>query len=94
MANLADASGAELASNTAALLVGASTFVPSTLRRRRRGKIGVGTLMTIAAVIPGQGGEAAMLAFLYSISEGLDSRTPIHRGLPDERVRWNCRSSI
>ena len=34
----------------AALLVGASTFVPSTLRRLAKRKIGVGTLMTIAAV--------------------------------------------
>nr|HPM53020.1 cation-transporting P-type ATPase [Rhodoglobus sp.] len=57
------------------LLVGASTFVPSTLRRLAQGKIGVGTLMTIAAVgavILGEVGEAAMLAFLFSISEGLE----------------------
>ena len=77
VANLADASGAELASNAAALVVGASTFVPSTLRRLRRGKIGVGTLMTIAAVgavILGQVGEAAMLAFLYSAGPRLGGR--------------------
>ncbi|GAB5901044.1 cation-translocating P-type ATPase [Mycolicibacterium mageritense] len=69
-----------------ALLIGAWTFVPSTLRRLAKGKIGVGTLMTIAAVgavILGEVGEAAMLAVLFSISEGLEeyavSRT--RRGL-------------
>ncbi|GAA3717479.1 cation-translocating P-type ATPase [Microlunatus aurantiacus] len=58
-----------------ALLLGAWTFVPSTLRRLVKGRIGVGTLMTIAAVgavALGQVGEAAALAFLYSISEGLE----------------------
>ncbi|MBE5495000.1 MULTISPECIES: heavy metal translocating P-type ATPase [Mycobacteroides] len=58
-----------------ALAIGAYTFVPSALRRLARGKIGVGTLMTIAAVgavILGEVGEAAMLAFLFSISEGLE----------------------
>lgn len=58
-----------------ALLAGAYTFVPSTLRRLAKGQIGVGTLMTIAAVgavILGEVGEAAMLAFLFSISEGLE----------------------
>ncbi|RIT15755.1 cadmium-translocating P-type ATPase, partial [Mycobacteroides abscessus] len=59
----------------AALAIGAYTFVPATLRRLAKGKIGVGTLMTIAAigaVILGEVGEAAMLAFLFSISEGLE----------------------
>ena len=70
----------------AALLVGASTFVPTTLRRLVKGKIGVGTLMTIAAigaVLLGEVGEAAMLAFLYSISEGLEeySLARTRRGL-------------
>jgi cation-transporting ATPase G len=58
-----------------ALLVGAQSFVPSTLKRLIKGKIGVGTLMTIAAigaVILGEIAEAAMLAFLFSISEGLE----------------------
>ena len=65
----------ELGLEIAALLVGAYTFVPSTLKRLAKGKIGVGTLMTIAAVgavILGEVGEAAMLAFLFAISEGLE----------------------
>lgn len=69
-----------------ALLVAAWTFVPSTLRRLARGKIGVGTLMTIAAVgavALGEVEEAAMLAFLYAISEGLEeySLAKARRGL-------------
>lgn len=69
-----------------ALLVAAWTFVPSTLRRLVRGKIGVGTLMTIAAVgavALGEVEEAAMLAFLYAISEGLEeySLAKARRGL-------------
>ena len=70
----------------AALLAGAYTFVPSTLGRLAKGKIGVGTLMTIAAVgavLLGEVGEAAMLAFLFSISEGLEeySLARTRRGL-------------
>ncbi|MGU3436689.1 heavy metal translocating P-type ATPase [Actinomycetes bacterium M1A6_2h] len=64
-----------LSLETAALLVAGWTFVPSTLRRLARGKIGVGTLMTIAAVgavALGQIEEAAMLAFLYAIAEALE----------------------
>ncbi|KQH76225.1 MULTISPECIES: heavy metal translocating P-type ATPase [Mycobacterium] len=69
-----------------ALVVGAYTFVPSTLRRLAKGKIGVATLMTIAAVgavILGEVGEAATLAFLFSISEGLEeySLARTRRGL-------------
>jgi len=69
-----------------ALLVAAWTFVPSTLRRLAKGRIGVGTLMTIAAVgavALGEFEEAAMLAFLYSISEGLEeySLAKTRRGL-------------
>ncbi|MEW1757402.1 cation-translocating P-type ATPase [Streptomyces cyaneofuscatus] len=72
--------------NALALAVGAWTFVPSTLRRLAKGKLGVGTLMTIAAVgavILGEVGEAAMLAFLFSISEGLEeySLARTRRGL-------------
>ena len=61
--------------NAIALALGAWTFVPSTLKRLAKGKIGVGTLMTIAAVgavILGEVAEAAALAFLYSTSEGLE----------------------
>ena len=64
--------GAELA----ALAVGALTFVPQALRNLPRRRLTVGTLMTIAAagaVALGQVGEAAMLAFLFSISEALES---------------------
>ncbi|ROT33470.1 cation-translocating P-type ATPase [Micromonospora sp. HM5-17] len=76
----------EIGLNAVALLVGAWTFVPGTVRRLAKGKIGVGTLMTIAAVgavILGEVAEAAMLAFLYSISEGLEeySLARTRRGL-------------
>ena len=69
----ADALGVGL--EAAALIVAGYTFVPSTLKRLAKGKIGVGTLMTIAAVgavLLGEVGEAAMLAFLFAISEGLE----------------------
>lgn len=87
VAGWAGAPGAvPLGLEVAALLVGGSTFVPATLRRLARGKIGVGTLMTIAAVgavLLGQVGEAATLAWLFSISEGLEeySLTRTRRGL-------------
>jgi len=69
-----------------ALLIAGYTFVPSTLARLVKGKIGVGTLMTIAAVgavLLGEVGEAAMLAFLFAISEGLEEYavTRTRRGL-------------
>ena len=76
IADLNDASGSVVTGlNAIALALGAWTFVPSTLKRLAKGKIGVGTLMTIAAVgavILGEVAEAAMLGFLYSISEGLE----------------------
>ena len=59
----------------AALAVGGSTFVPETLRALARRRLGVGTLMTIAAagaVALGEFGEAASLVFLFSISEALE----------------------
>ncbi|MFP5488704.1 MAG: HAD-IC family P-type ATPase, partial [Acidimicrobiia bacterium] len=58
-----------------ALVAGGATFVPSSVRRLLRGQLGVGTLMTIAAVgavALGELGEAASLAFLFSISEALE----------------------
>ena len=75
MLGLGGQDGWSLGLNISALVVGASTFVPETLEKLARGKIGVGTLMTIAAmgaVILGQFAEAATLAFLYSLSEGLE----------------------
>jgi len=75
---LADHAGSTDVSTAAfltAVLVGGSTFVPETLRGLRRGQLGVGTLMTIAAagaVALGELGEAASLAFLFSISEALE----------------------
>jgi cation-transporting ATPase G len=86
VAGAADRATVQLVLEAAALAVGAWTFVPSTLRRLAKGKIGVGTLMTIAAVgavLLGEVGEAAMLAFLYSISEGLEeySLAKTRRGL-------------
>lgn len=76
----------KLGLEAAALAVAGYTFVPSTLKRLVKGKIGVGTLMTIAAVgavLLGEVGEAAMLAFLFAISEGLEEYavTRTRRGL-------------
>ncbi|MEV0297446.1 heavy metal translocating P-type ATPase [Nocardia sp. NPDC050710] len=71
-------SGAEMAATVlslAAAAIGGATFVPGTLRALWRRRIGVGTLMTIAlvgALALGQFAEAAMLAFLFSISEALE----------------------
>lgn len=60
----------------AAALAGAATFVPAAVRNLVRYRhIGVGTLMTIAAigaVALGQIFEAAMLGVLFSIAEGLE----------------------
>ena len=58
-----------------ALLVGGSTFIPGALKKLAKGKLGVGLLMTIGAVgatLLGQVEEAATLAFLFSLSEGLE----------------------
>ncbi|WP_407791874.1 MULTISPECIES: heavy metal translocating P-type ATPase [Actinomycetes] len=62
---------------SAALLAGAYTFVPGAIRRLLRRRLGVGLLMTIAAVgavALGHVGEAATLAFLFSLAEALEDR--------------------
>ena len=59
------------------LLAGAATFVPGAIKRLLRRRLGVGLLMTIAAlgaVLLGHVGEAAALAFLFSIAEALEDR--------------------
>ncbi|OZG29789.1 cadmium-translocating P-type ATPase [Williamsia sp. 1138] len=69
-----------------AAVIAASTFVPTTLKNLRHGRIGVGTLMTIAAigaVALGQIPEAALLGILFSVAEGLEhyAVTKTRRGL-------------
>ncbi|GAB97073.1 cation-transporting ATPase G [Kineosphaera limosa] len=81
---LLDWTGATAPATVAYLLglaAGGWTFVPGTLRRlvagRGRARLGVGLLMTIAAagaVLLGHVGEAAALAFLFSIAETLEDR--------------------
>lgn len=59
----------------AALVAGGATFIPEALTKLRRGRLGVDLLMTIGAVgatALGQVESAATLAFLYSLSEGLE----------------------
>ena len=59
----------------AAVVVGGATFVPGAVRGLVKGRLGVGLLMTIAAVgaiLLGAVAEAAALAFLFSIAEGLE----------------------
>ncbi|MGV8912006.1 MAG: heavy metal translocating P-type ATPase [Rhodoglobus sp.] len=62
---------------TLSLLAGAITFVPGAVLRLVRGNLGVGLLMTIAAVgavALDHVAEAAALAFLFSIAEALEDR--------------------
>ncbi|WP_306233405.1 heavy metal translocating P-type ATPase [Agrococcus beijingensis] len=73
-------SGLEVAAtvaNVLGLILGAWTFVPGAIKRLLRGRLGVGLLMTIAAagaVALGHVGEAAALAFLFSLAEALEDR--------------------
>ncbi len=58
------------------VVLGGATFVPETLRGLLHRELGVGTLMTIAAmgaILLGEYGEAASLAFLFSLAEALES---------------------
>jgi len=76
--HFADLDTASLVAVWGALLLGGSTFVPGAVRAAAKGRLGVGALMTIAAVgavALGEVRDAAMLAFLFSISEGLESFT-------------------
>ena len=75
VAGLADAETAATAAFVIAIVVGGATFAPSALIGLRRGRLGVGLLMTIAAigaVLLGELGEAAALCFLFSVSEALE----------------------
>lgn len=72
---------AALACYWVALIAGGWMFIPGSLRQlvagKGRARMGVGLLMTIAAVgavLLGHVGEAAALAFLFSISETLEDR--------------------
>ena len=59
-----------------ALVVGGWTFVPEAMQNLFRRRINIGTLMAVAAagaVLLGEVGEAASLAFLFSISEALEA---------------------
>jgi cation-transporting ATPase G len=83
---LGDLDGAAAATFAIALVAGGATFVPEALQRLARGRLGVGLLMTVAAIgstALGQLEEAAALAFLFSISEALEewAVTKSRRGL-------------
>ena len=86
---IAELSGGDAIATAAfvvAIVAGGATFAPSALLGLRRGRLGVGLLMTIAAigaVLLGQLGEAAALCFLFSVSEALEDWAVTHarRGL-------------
>lgn len=86
VSELADAEAAGRVAFVAAIVAGGATFVPGAVSGLRRGRLGVGLLMSIAlvgAVVLGQFGEAASLAFLFSVSEALEewAVTRSRRGL-------------
>ena len=86
LAGIADASVVADVAFVVAVIVGGATFVPAAVTGALRGRLGVGLLMTIAgvgAILLGQIGEAAALAFLFSVSEALEewAITKSRRGL-------------
>ena len=86
VAGAAGGDGLSAAFFVAALIVGGWTFAPEAVWALGRGRLGVGPLMTIAAagaVMLGELGEAAALAFLFSVHEGLegDALARARRGL-------------
>jgi cation-transporting ATPase G len=75
VAAASDATALATAGFVVALVAGGSTFVPEAARGLLRGRLGVGTLMAIAAlgaVVLGELAEAATLAFLFSVAEALE----------------------
>ena len=83
---LTDAEAAATVAFMVAIVAGGATFVPGAVRGLVHGQLGVGLLMSVAligAVVLGQYGEAASLAFLFSISEALEewAVTRSRRGL-------------
>lgn len=75
LAETADAAPFDALTYGASLIVGGATFIPGAVQALARRQLRIGTLMAIAAigaVLLGQLAEAATLAFLFSISEGLE----------------------
>lgn len=72
------------------LVIGGTTFVPEAVRTIAARRLNIGVLMAVAAggaLILGEWGEAASLAFLFSISEGLE-------GYSLRRTRYGLRSVL
>ncbi len=82
----ADASSTARLPYAVAIILGGLTFFPGAIRGLVDKRLGVDTLMAIAAtgaVVLGEWGEAATLAFLFSLSEALEgyALTRTRRGL-------------